>query len=71
MKNWTSKKRYETLLNNGLDWYLVDYTDGKTKLVHASSLSAVLECGHAPAKYGIARMQKCWNGVPCGEEGEV
>lgn len=46
----TSKKRYETLLNKGLDWYLVDYADGKPKLVHKSAFSAVLECGHAPAR---------------------
>ena len=68
---WTAVERYNALLSNGLDWYLVDYEDGSTDLNHATQLSSVLQAGESPEDHGIARMQQCWNGEAIGEDGEV
>jgi hypothetical protein len=63
----SDEERYEAMLNNGLDWYLVDYEDGATELKHAATLSSILQCGEPPDEYGIVRMQQCWNGEAVGE----
>jgi hypothetical protein len=64
---WTSKERREALINNTLEWYLVDYTDGTTDIVHETSLSSILQCGEAMEDHGITAMQQCWNGEDLGE----
>ncbi len=55
-------ERKELLISNDLDWYVVDYTDGDTKLMHATSLSSILECGGNLKDYNIEDMEQCWNG---------
>lgn len=52
----------QMLLNNGYDWYVVTLEDGTTDLRHESQLSAILQCGHKPERYGIVEIQQCWNG---------
>lgn len=68
---WTAKERFDALVNNDLDHYLVDYEDGTTELKHRSLLSSILDCGQPTEDFDIARMQQCWNGEEIGEEGEV
>lgn len=63
----TSEERYDALLHNDLDWYLVDYDDGSTELKHSTQLSSILEVGEPMEKFGIQRMQQCWNGEELGE----
>lgn len=63
---WTSEERREALINNGLDWYLVDTNTG-TELRHATSLSNLLQCGEAMEEHGITAMERCWNGEDLGE----
>lgn len=69
--NWTSKNRYDALLNNDHDHYLVGYEDGTTEVKHSSTLSNILQCGEPAENYGIARLQQCWAGEEIGIEGEV
>lgn len=48
------------LADHGNDWYLVQYTDGRdSDVLHAAALSSILQCGHDPADYGIARITQC------------
>lgn len=70
-RKMSKDERYSALLNNGLDWYLVDYNDGETKLMHQTSLSGILECGRDQSEFGIEKMQQCWNGDEIGVWGEV
>ena len=55
------------LINNDLDWYVVDYDDGSTKLVHHTGLSSILDCGYDMEDFGITNMERCWNGDDVGE----
>lgn len=64
---WTTEDRRNALMNNDLDWYLVDYSDGRTDLVHATALSSILQCGEPMEQHGISNMQQCWNGEDPGE----
>jgi hypothetical protein len=57
---------YQELVNNGLDWYVVEYADGSFDVKHSSGLSAILDCGHDPADYGIESLHRCWNGEEIG-----
>ena len=70
-EKWTSEERFDALLDNDTDWYLVDYADGDTKIEHRDSLSSVLDCGVPEEEFDIVRMQQCWGGEELGEEGEV
>lgn len=48
------------LADSDYNWYLVQYTDGRDSDVqHATSLSCILQCGHDPADYDIARITRC------------
>ncbi len=71
IEKWTARERYDALVNNSLDWYLVDYLDGRTELKHESEVSNILQCGFALGEFGIDRIQQCWNGEELGAEGEV
>jgi Mn-containing catalase len=55
----TDEAREEWMAKNDYNWYLVDYDDGTTELVHATGLSNILQCGHGPAEYDIIRMEQC------------
>jgi hypothetical protein len=55
----TQEKRDEWKSKNDLNWYLVDYEDGDTLLVHSSGLSNILQCGHDPIEYGILKIEQC------------
>jgi hypothetical protein len=56
------ENKKETLMRNGLDWYLVEYENGETGLLHETSLSSILQCGENPLNFGIVSMEQCWNG---------
>ena len=58
---------YEALVNNGLDWYVVETIEGDLRLQHSTALSAILDCGRDPEEYGITGIHQCWNGVELGE----
>lgn len=58
---------YRALVRNGLDWYVVVYTDNSYALVHQTGLSSILECGMDPGNYDIQEMHQCWNGQELGE----
>jgi hypothetical protein len=64
----TTEDRREALINNTLEWYLVDYSDGTTDVVHSTGLSSILQCGEAMEDHGITSMQQCWNGEDLGED---
>jgi len=53
----------EILMGNGLDWYLVEYKNGKTELLHETALSSILQCNQNPLDFGIASIEQCWNGL--------
>lgn len=55
----TQEERDEWKETNDWNWYLVDYADGETRLVHSAGLSSILECGHDPAEYDIINMEQC------------
>ena len=63
-KEMTANEAYAALINNSLDWYVVEKTDGSFELTHVSS---ILECGYDPSDYDIADMHQCWNGDELGE----
>lgn len=62
-----ANEAYAALINNNLDWYVVEKTDGTLELTHSTGLSSILECGHDPADYDIAEYHQCWNGEEIGE----
>jgi hypothetical protein len=55
----TQEDREEWMSENDWNWYLVDYADGTTELVHATGLSNILQCGHDPSEYDVIRMEQC------------
>lgn len=55
----TDADRADWMSNNDHDWYLVDYDDDTTSLVHSSGLSSILECGMPANDYGIVNMEQC------------
>ena len=57
----TANEAYDALINNSLDWYIVEYVDGSCDLKHHTSLSSILECGVNPAQWDIAKFHQCWN----------
>jgi hypothetical protein len=63
----TKQEAYQALIHHGLDWYVVEHTDGRLTLQHATALSSILDCGYDPAEYGIAQLHQCWNGEELGE----
>jgi len=65
--NLTAKQAYRELINNDLNWYIVQYIDGSFDCKHQTGLSSILECGHDPAKYDIDQLHQCWNGEELGE----
>ena len=65
----TTEERHEALINNDLNFYLVDYDDGRCEVKHGPShLQSILDCGHDPADYGIKSIKQCWNGEEMGDE---
>jgi len=56
------EKRKAMLIGNDFDWYVVDYDDSPTCLVHNSGLSNILQCGQAKEDFGITKIEQCWNG---------
>lgn len=62
-----AKQAYTELINNDLDWYVVQYTDGSFDVKHRTGLSSILECGADPAEWGIENLHQCWNGQELGE----
>lgn len=52
----TAEKAYNALINNDLNWYVVQYNDGSFDLKHYTGLSSILDCGHDPADYDIAEL---------------
>jgi len=65
--NFTGRQAYKQLINNDLDWYIVQYTDGSFDCTHRTGLSSILECGADPADYDISELYQCWNGQALGE----
>ena len=63
----TANEAYEALINNDLNWYIVEYEDGTFDLKHDTALSSILQCGADPAEWGIAELHQAWNGEELGE----
>lgn len=63
----TGNEAFESLINNDLNWYIVEYIDGSFDLKHSTALSSILECGHDPKNYDINEIYQCWNGKELGE----
>lgn len=49
----SANEAFEALVNNSLDWYIVEYQDGTYELKHQSALSSILECGADPADWEL------------------
>ncbi len=49
----------EAIQRNGIDWYAVLETSGAVSAQHETALSAILQCGHDPARYGYRRLVRC------------
>ena len=67
MEKLTANEAYNVLINNDLDWYIVEYDDGTFDLKHNTALSSILECGADPAEWGIKDLYQCCNGENLGE----
>ena len=58
-KGWSKQLRARARAKNSTDWWVVDYKDGETRLVHKMGLSCILECGHSMSEYDIVKMEQC------------
>jgi hypothetical protein len=58
----------DMLINNDLNWYVVEYDSGEIELKHRSNLSSIFDCGHALEDYGITSLEQCWNGEDLGQD---
>ena len=63
----TANEAYGALINNDLNWYVVEYDDGTFDLKHDTALSSILQCGADPAEWNISELHQCWNGEELGE----
>ena len=57
-----SKKR-ELLLENGRDWYVVEYKTGELVVKHRSNLTSILDVGRPMAEFGIIDLTECGHGA--------
>jgi len=45
--------------DSNFDWYIVAYPDESYDIMHRSQLSAILDCGYSPKKYGMKYVCQC------------